>query len=167
MHSNPIPNQVRNHPDQPGQSGNYAPLMQPKGHTFMRKSPQIMVGLYISVIAGIVLCAVIFLPLLTYQQSIVGTWTLVSTWTLAEGRNFGDPALCMREFGAGGQVEFRTDGSAMSEGAKLEYSILASRRIELSPYGGHDYDFSLSGNALELMNTGDYNFCIYQRSSWQ
>jgi hypothetical protein len=165
MQSNPIPSQVR-YPDRPGQFGNYAPQMQPKGHTFMRMSPQIVVRLFCSVIVGIVLCATILLPRLAYHQSIVGTWKLVSTWTLAEGHNnFGDPALCMRDFGVGAQVEFRTDGSAMSEGVALEYSILYSRRIELSPYGGHDYDFSISGNALELMNTGDYNICIYQRST--
>lgn len=163
MHLKLNPEQVRT-PAQPGQLANYPPLSQPEDTTFMKMPTQLVIGLF-PMIVGIVLCAVMLLPLLNYQQPIVGTWTLVNTWTLVGGQSSSYPDLCIREFGVGSQLEFKTDGSAVSDGTELEYSILDSQHIELSPYGGHVYNFSLSGNTLEFMNTGDYKSCIYQRSS--
>lgn len=160
MQLKPGPTQMRN----PDQFANYAPQKQPEGNTFMSMSSEVLIGLSFPLIVGIVLCAVMLLPMITYQHSIVGTWNLVNTWTFA-GREAGDPLFCIREFGVGGQIEFRADGSAMSEQTVLEYSFLDSHRIELSPYGGHVYGFFFSNNTMVLMNTGDFNLCIYQRSS--
>lgn len=158
---NPDPVRI---PDQSGQIVKVPPLTKPEGDTFIKMPTQLVIGLF-PLIVGIVLCIVMLFPLLTYQQSLVGTWTLIKTWTLVNGSGIDYPELCMREFGVGGQLVLKNGGSAMSDGTALEYSILDSQHIELSPYGGHTYNFSLSGNTLQLMNTGDYKACIYQRSS--